>query len=158
MDLHLGQQNSVPVFLAAVLMDLFSRHTFDPSVSISVSAASVAHHQPLTQHREVASKWNVKGKWGSRCYKNTRQKNWFGSQGTPFDGFCRGENTKSNTRWRYFLLEIIQRSKVTATSDIKFGSVIRALKLREITTSFIYLFKPKSPQNPSLLFGFVLKK
>jgi len=52
MDLHLGQQNSVPVFLAAVLMDLFSRHTFDPSVSISVSAASVAHHQPLTQHRE----------------------------------------------------------------------------------------------------------
>merc|ERR1711974_480765 len=51
-ELHLGQQNSVPVFLAAVLMDLFSRHTFDPSVSISVSAASVAHHQPLTQHRE----------------------------------------------------------------------------------------------------------
>ena len=29
MDLHLRQQHSVPVFLAAVIMDLFSRHTFD---------------------------------------------------------------------------------------------------------------------------------
>jgi len=45
-ELHLRRQNSIPVFLAAVIMDLFSRQTFDTfQESQSETAASEVHPQ-----------------------------------------------------------------------------------------------------------------
>lgn len=43
-DLHLTQQRSIPVFLAAIITDLFSRQTFD---SVSMSDAAGEDDDPI---------------------------------------------------------------------------------------------------------------
>ena len=43
-DLHLTQQGSIPVFLAAIITDLFSRQTFD---SVSMSEAGGEDENPI---------------------------------------------------------------------------------------------------------------
>ncbi len=52
-ELHLSQQNSIPAFLAAVIMDLFSRQTFDTPEAVTLPSTS-AQIPPQLMHQVEA--------------------------------------------------------------------------------------------------------
>ena len=54
--LHLQQQHSIPVFLAAVITDMFSRQTFD-TVMAESSVSGVTHS--VVQPEEVGEEYDV---------------------------------------------------------------------------------------------------
>ena len=60
-ELHLRRQNSIPVFLAAVIMDLFSRQTFD-TFQESQSETAPSEEPPQGQVRGEAGPSAITGK------------------------------------------------------------------------------------------------
>lgn len=62
--LHLQQQNSIPVFLAAVITDMFSRQTFDTEMEAVEEEASspVAveeHYEPVEEEEEIGGEEEI---------------------------------------------------------------------------------------------------